>query len=72
MVVIVVRSPEEQVWIRCGSGVDSPPYSLSLFIHPPGCVDWQQEVVGAQAVALGVGVAEDASLQQLVLRVGDA
>ena len=32
----------------------------------------QREVVGAQAVPLGVGIAEEAGLQQLVLRGRDA
>ena len=32
-----------------------------------GRIDWQHEVVGAQAVALCVRVREDARLQQLVV-----
>lgn len=37
-----------------------------------GCIGGQQQVIGPQAVALCVGVGEDASLQQLVIRVADA
>ena len=44
----------------------SPPYPS------PGCVDGQHQVVGAQAVALSVRVAEDACLQELVVAVRNA
>ena len=36
-----------------------------VVVRAPGRVDGEEEVVGAQAVALGVGVGEDARLQQL-------
>ena len=43
-----------------------------VVVRALGRVDGQQQVVGAQAVALRVRVAEDARLQQLVVRVADA
>ena len=43
-----------------------------VVVRALGRVDGQQQVVGAQAVALRVSIAEDARLQQLVVRVADA
>ncbi len=43
-----------------------------VVVRALGCIDGQQQVVGAQAVALCVSVAEDTCLQQLVIRVSNA
>jgi hypothetical protein len=43
-----------------------------VVVGAAGGVDGEHQVVGPQAVALGVCIAEDARLQQLVVAVGDA
>lgn len=43
-----------------------------VVVGPLGGIGGQQQVVGAQAVALRVRVRKDARLQQLVVRVPDA